>query len=239
MQTSAMIDKTNIDYRVYLVLDPDLTAQLGMVETALAAAQAGAGLIQLRAPQWKKRAYFECAVSLKNALKPYGIPLIIDDHVDVALAAKADGVHVGQKDLPVEAVRQLVGPNMIVGLSINNMAQLQAMDPNLVDYIGVGPVYTTTTKKDAAAPIGIEGLSAIAQQSPVPVVGIGGINETRTVEIAQTAAHGVAVISAICGQADPAQATAKLLVAWQKGRQLQTSLCNFHRQNCITGRYTG
>ena len=214
-----MLNKSVLDYRVYLVLDPDLSAAFGIIETALAAAQAGAGLIQLRAPNWKKRACFECAVSLKNALKPFGIPLIIDDHVDVALAAQADGVHVGQKDLPVEAVRQLVGPDMILGLSINNLMQLQAMNSDLVDYIGVGPVYTTTTKKDASAPIGIEGLSAIAQQSPVPVVGIGGINEARTVEIAQTAAHGVAVISAICGQADPAQATAKLLAAWQKGRQ--------------------
>ena len=214
-----MLNKSVLDYRVYLVLDPDLSAAFGIIETALAAAQAGAGLIQLRAPNWKKRACFECAVSLKNALKPYGIPLIIDDHVDVALAAQADGVHVGQKDLPVEAVRQLVGPDMILGLSINNLMQLQAMNSDLVDYIGVGPVYATSTKKDAAAPIGIEGLSAIARQSPVPVVGIGGINEARTVEIAQTAAHGVAVISAICGQADPAQATAKLLAAWQKGRQ--------------------
>lgn len=213
-----MINKTTLDFRVYLVLDPDLTAQFGMVETAVAAAQAGAGLIQLRAPNWKKRACYDCAIALKKALRPFHIPLIVDDHVDVALAAQADGVHVGQKDLPIEVVRQLVGPDMIVGLSINNLAQLESMNPHLVDYIGVGPVFATTTKKDADAPIGVSGLSNIAQLSPVPVVGIGGINEERTVEIARTAADGIAVISAICGQVDPGKATRNLLAAWQKGR---------------------
>lgn len=213
-----MINKTTLDFRVYLVLDPDLTAQFGMVETAVAAAQAGAGLIQLRAPNWKKRACYDCAIALKKALRPFHIPLIVDDHVDVALAAQADGVHVGQKDLPIEVVRQLVGPDMIVGLSINNLAQLESMNPHLVDYIGVGPVFATTTKKDADEPIGVSGLSNIAQLSSVPVVGIGGINEERTVEIARTAADGIAVISAICGQVDPSKATRNLLAAWQKGR---------------------
>ena len=213
-----MINKTTLDFRVYLVLDPDLTAQFGMVETAVAAAQAGAGLIQLRAPNRKKRACYDCAIALKKALRPFHIPLIVDDHVDVALAAQADGVHVGQKDLPIEVVRQLVGPDMIVGLSINNLAQLESMNPHLVDYIGVGPVFATTTKKDADAPIGVSGLSNIAQLSPVPVVGIGGINEERTVEIARTVADGIAVISAICGQVDPGKATRNLLAAWQKGR---------------------
>ena len=213
-----MINKTTLDFRVYLVLDPDLTAQFGMVETAVAAAQAGAGLIQLRAPNWKKRACYDCAIALQKALRPFHIPLIVNDHVDVALAAQADGVHVGQKDLPIEVVRQLVGPDMIVGLSINNLAQLESMNHHLVDYIGVGPVFATTTKKDADAPIGVSGLSNIAQLSPVPVVGIGGINEERTVEIARTVADGIAVISAICGQVDPGKATRNLLAAWQKGR---------------------
>ncbi len=102
--------KPLVDYSIYLVLDPDLTASFGMVETAVEAAKAGATLVQLRAPDWKKRQYFECAAELKKALEPFDTKLIINDHVDVALAMDADGVHVGQKDLPVEKVRELVGP---------------------------------------------------------------------------------------------------------------------------------
>ena len=102
--------RANIDYSVYLVLDPVLTEKLGMVETARLAVEGGASVVQLRAPQWKKRRRYECAVALKKVLTPYHVPLIIDDDVDIALACDADGVHVGQSDLPVEIVRKMMGP---------------------------------------------------------------------------------------------------------------------------------
>lgn len=210
-----MIDKSLIDYRVYLVLDPDLCADFGMVETAVAAAQAGAGLVQLRAPGWKKKAMYECALALKEKLAALNVPLIIDDHVDVAMAVQADGIHVGQKDLPVDVVRKLVGPDMIVGLSINSLDELKQMDPDRVDYIGVGPVFRTSTKKDAASPIGLKGLEAIVRASLVPAVGIGGIKACHMGEVAATGAKGAAVVSAICGTRDPALATEALLSAWQ------------------------
>ena len=191
------------DYRLYLVLDPKLCAQTGIVQTALAAAQAGAGIIQLRAPYWKKRELYECAIELKTALAPFKIPLIIDDHVDVAVASGADGVHIGQQDLPATCARVMLGPDKLVGLSINTIEQMKNVDPRIVDYVGVGPIFSTATKPDAAAPIGFDGLAQLMKICPVPAVAIGGLKANHVKEIFKAGADGLAVISAICGQKDP------------------------------------
>ena len=206
----------NINYSVYLILDPVLTENLGMVQTAQLAVQAGATVVQLRAPQWKKRQRYECALSLKQMLKNYQVPLIIDDDVDVALACDADGVHAGQKDLPVEVVRKLLGPEKIVGLSINNAEQMALVDPKMVDYVGVGPIFSTTTKPDAAAPIGFDGLKKLMQICPVPAVAIGGIKAHHIESAVKAGVQGVAVISAICGQDNPEQKTQELVRLWKQ-----------------------
>mgnify|MGYP005834506641 CR=1 FL=1 len=208
--------KPNMNYSIYLVLDPDLTASLGMVKTAIEAAKAGATVVQLRAPDWKKRQYFDCAIELKKALKPFGTRLIINDHVDVALAMDADGVHVGQKDLPVEKVRELVGPDKIVGLSINTMDEMRAVDPTIVDYVGIGPIFTTTTKKDAAAPVGLEGFQKLSLASPVPCVAIGSVKADHIPALVKAKADGIAVVSAICGQPSPYEATRELRTLWDE-----------------------
>lgn len=211
--------KPKMDYSLYLVLDPDLTQQLGMVETAVEAAKAGATVVQLRAPDWKKRQYYECALALKQALSNYQTKLIINDHIDVALAINADGVHVGQKDLPVAVVRQLIGPNKILGLSINNLQEAQAVDTRLVDYIGIGPVFATTTKKDASAPIGIDGFAKMAKACPLPNVAIGSVKAKHILDLVKAQANGIAVVSAICGQPDPYKATLELRQAWDTATQ--------------------
>ncbi|WP_432722758.1 thiamine phosphate synthase [Jeongeupia wiesaeckerbachi] len=201
-----------IDLSLYLVLDPDQCGGLdGMVQSALTAAQHGATVVQLRAPQWKKRQWLAAAVALKAALAPTGAKLIINDHVDIALAVDADGVHVGQSDLPVAAVRRLLGPDKIVGLSTSNAAQLAAVPLELIDYIGVGPVYPTGTKADASPVIGAADFAAMMAAKACPAVAIGGIALGRAAPLIRAGADGVAVVSAICGQPDVAKATLALL----------------------------
>ncbi len=199
-----------IDLSLYLVLDPDLCRDLeGMVRTARLAAENGATVVQLRAPGWKRRQWLEAARELKAVLAPFGVPLIINDHVDVALAIDADGVHVGQDDLPATEARRLIGPDKVLGLSVSNAAELAAV-PQDVDYLGIGPVYATGTKPDAAAATGVSLFGHLVAAARLPVVAIGGINGGNCAPLFAAGAQGVAVVSAICGQCDPARATAEL-----------------------------
>lgn len=210
------MSRTLLDLSVYLVLDPILTEKIGMVKTAELAVEGGATVVQLRAPQWKKRKRYECAVELKKVLSAYRVPLIIDDDVDVALAADADGVHVGQKDLPVEVSRSLLGPEKIVGLSVNNDKQMKKVDSHIVDYVGIGPIFSTTTKPDAEAPIGFAGLTELIAHCPVPAVAIGGIKTQHIKSVVDCGAKGVAVVSAICGQNNPKESARELLRIWKE-----------------------
>ena len=200
-----------LNLSLYLVLDPDLCGSpCAMVRTARLAAEHGATVVQLRAPNWKKRQWLNTARELKAVLAPLGVPLIINDHVDIALAVDADGVHVGQADLPVAEVRRLIGPGKLIGLSVTNAAQLAAV-PEGVDYLGIGPVYPTGTKLDAAAVIGLPRFGDLVAASRWPVVAIGGINAGNCTPLFEVGARGVAVVSAICGQDDPVGATKVLL----------------------------
>ena len=180
-----------------------------MVETALEAVRGGATVVQLRAPEWKKRKQLDAALLLKKALCGTGVPLIIDDHLDIALICRADGVHVGQADLPVNEVRKLMGKNVIIGLSVGSQEEMQTVTED-VDYLGIGPVFATTTKKDAGKAIGLQELKALKKQTSLPVVAIGGINESNAKETMLTGVDGIAVVSAICGAASPYEATKKL-----------------------------
>ncbi len=200
-----------IDLSLYLVLDPDLCGSPDkIVRTARLAAENGATVVQLRAPKWKKRQWLEIALELKTVLSPLGIPLIINDHIDVALAIDADGVHIGQADLPVAETRRLIGPSKILGLSVSNAAQLAAL-PEGVDYLGIGPVYSTSTKLDADAVIGVLTFAKMVASTVLPVVAIGGINAGNGAPLFAAGAKGIAVVSAICGQNDPGLATRNLL----------------------------
>lgn len=200
-----------IDLSLYLVLDPDLCGgPAAMVRTARLAAENGATVVQLRAPGWTKRQWLESARELKAVLAPLGVPLIINDHIDIALAIDADGVHVGQTDLPAVETRRLIGSDKVLGLSVSNAAELGAVGQG-VDYLGIGPVYPTGTKPDAAAATGVPLFCELVAATRLPVVAIGGINGGNCAPLFAAGAQGVAVVSAICGQADPARATAELL----------------------------
>ncbi|MEN9658797.1 MAG: thiamine phosphate synthase [Pseudomonadota bacterium] len=203
--------KHPFDLSLYLVLDPDLCGgEQGMVATALEAVAGGVTIVQLRAPKWKKRQWVAAAQTLKNALEPLNIPLIINDHIDVALLVDAAGVHVGQQDIAPEMARQLIGANKILGLSTSNATHIHAASQGLVDYIGVGPVYATGTKLDASPVIGLEEFAQLMQGKTLPAVAIGGIGLGQVAGLRAAGADGVAVVSAICGQADPQQAARAL-----------------------------
>jgi len=176
--------------------------------------------VQLRDPDAKTGAFVELARALATLLRPAGIPFIVNDRVDVALAVGADGVHVGQRDMCPADVRRLIGPDAILGLSVTSPAQLASSDLSGVDYLGVGPICATRTKKDAATPIGVAGLRAVAALTALPIVAIGGIHAGNADEIIEAGADGVAVVSAICAAPEPRTATDALrqIVARARGR---------------------
>ena len=200
-----------IDLSLYLVLDPDLCGGPdGMVRTAVQAAKNGATVVQLRAPNWKKRQWLTTAFELKAALAPYGVPLIINDHIDVALAVDAEGVHVGQGDLPALETRRLIGPDKILGLSVGSAEEMATVPAAGVDYLGIGPVYPTGTKADAGEATGVALFAELVAATALPVVAIGGIHRDNCSPLFEAGTDGVAVVSAICGRDDPARATAAL-----------------------------
>ena len=207
------------DLAVYLVLDPALCGGAdGMVATARAAAQGGASVIQLRDKAADTAAMTATAHRLRAALDGTGAALIVNDDVDAALAAEADGVHVGQTDRPAEEVRARIGPARLLGVSVETPEAARAIDPALVDYVGAGPVFATQSKADHATPIGWDGLAALVAAAPVPAVAIGGVKADHAARARAAGAAGVAVVSAICGQPDPAAASAGLRRAWEAGQ---------------------
>jgi len=149
-------------------------------------------------------------LTLRELTERRGIPLIINDHVDIALAADADGVHVGQADMPVRFVRQLLGQEKIIGLSITHAGDIVDPELALVDYVGLGPVFPTQSKVDAAPALGIEQFRAIRSLIDLPTVAIGGIGQQNAGSVIAAQADGIAVVSAICSALDPRGAAASL-----------------------------
>lgn len=203
---------------LYLVLDPDLCGGAkGMLSTTAQAIQGGVTAVQLRAPHWKKRQLVDVGHALFALLAPHAIPLIVNDHVDVALAIDADGVHVGQDDLPVAAARALLGPHKILGLSTTCIEEHARVPLDLVDYAGLGPVFPTGSKPDASAALGLVAFTQALKTSTIPCVAIGGIGLGRVAPIRAAGAQGVAVISAICGTQDASYCAAQLRREWEEG----------------------
>ncbi|MFG1481005.1 thiamine phosphate synthase [Xanthobacter sp. V4C-4] len=206
------------DLTLYLVTDPRLTAARGLAATVAAAVAGGATLVQLRDPDAHGRALVEQARALKALLAPLGIPLIVNDRVDVAVAADADGVHLGQDDMAPADARGLLGPGRILGLSVGSPAEYAASDLTGIDYLGVGPVKATASKADAGAAIGAAGIAAIRALTHLPLVGIGGVDAAIAPDVIRAGADGVAVISAICAADDPRAAARHLRAAVSAAR---------------------
>jgi thiamine-phosphate pyrophosphorylase len=208
-----------IDLSVYYVTDTPLSAGRGLIETAVAAARGGATLVQLRDPLAKGGWLLEQARALVDALAPMGVPVIMNDRPDVALAAGCAGVHVGQDDIPVGAVRAIMGHHAIIGLSITEPAQLATTPWDLIDHIGVGPVFSKGVKPDAAEPMGLAGLKECVRLSRKPVVAIGGIDAAGARQAIAAGADGVAAVAAIAAAADPEAAARALAAAVAEGRR--------------------
>lgn len=196
--------------KLYLVTDRELSLGRSLEEVVSEAVAGGATIVQLREKETSTGEFIELAFRLKEILKPYNIPLIINDRVDVALAVDADGVHIGQSDMPYELARKLLGPHKIIGLSVENMDDLIKANELDVDYVGISPVYGTPTKTDTAEPFGLEGLREAVKLSKHPTVAIGGMNAKTIGDVMATGTNGVAVVSAICSATNIAQATAEL-----------------------------
>jgi thiamine-phosphate pyrophosphorylase len=195
--------------RLCLVTDSTLCGERGVLAVVEAAVRGGVTSVQLREKALDTRAFVERARALKAWLTPLGVPLIINDRLDVALACGADGVHVGQNDLPPEDVRRFM-PHALIGLSVESLAQLAAAELAPVDYYGVSPVFATPTKHDAAPALGLEGLRAIRARTRRPLVAIGGIDHRNASAVLSAGADGLAVVSAVCAAADPALAARSL-----------------------------
>ncbi len=202
-----------LDLRVYFVTDAKLTAGRRLVDVVLAAVQGGATLVQLRDPDAKAGRLLEEARALVAALEPTGVPLIVNDRPDVALAAGAAGVHLGQYDLPPAAARAILGPRAVIGLSITHPDEIGAVPWDLVDHLGVGPVVSKGVKPDAAEPMGFDGLAQCVRMSRLPVVAIGGMSAPAAEPCIRAGAEGLAVVAAIAGSPDPRAAAREIRLA--------------------------
>ena len=209
-----------LDLSLYLVTDTTMCSQFGVVATVLAAVGAGATAVQLRDTNATDDELVSLGRQVMTALQGTGVAMVINDRVHLVEAAGANGAHVGQTDLGITQARALLGPSAYLGLSVQTVEQVAAAgesaDEWTLDYLGVGPVWGTTTKLDAAAPGGMEKLRQITAASPWPCVAIGGVTVERMQKVREAGAVGAAVVSAICGQPDVAAATRALRVAWDE-----------------------
>jgi thiamine-phosphate pyrophosphorylase len=195
---------------IYLVTDRALCGTRTIDEIIIAAVGGGVRYVQLREKNVTTRFFVEEARRIKLLLKPFRVPLIINDRVDVALAAEAEGVHLGQDDMPCLLARKLLGKGALIGLSVECWEDVVRAQEQAVDYLGVSPVFPTPTKTDTKGSWGLSGLAKIKAYSRHPLVAIGGINETNAAATIRAGADCLAVVSAICAAPDPRQAAERL-----------------------------
>lgn len=191
------------DLSLYLVTDPSL-ASPGLLEQVVEQAViGGVTVVQLREKDTGTRMFIERAQRLLGILRPLEIPLIINDRVDVALAVGAEGVHLGQNDMPVKTARRLLGKGRIIGLSVERADHINPEAEKYADYYGVSPVFATSTKEDTAEPWGLEGLALAREKTSLPLVAIGGLHKGNAAAVIRAGADSIAVVSAICAADNP------------------------------------
>lgn len=208
---------------IYLVTDSVQCGVRGVTETVRAAVAGGIRTVQIREKHASAADFYSLVRAVADAVGDQAL-LLVDDRVDVYLAARAagaavHGVHVGQSDLPVTAVRQLAGPDAVVGLTANtaeHLAAVRALPAGIVDYLGAGVIRPTSTKPDHPEPLGVDGFRAFTAESPLPCVAIGGIQPADVVPLHAAGASGIAVVSAVCAAADPRRAAEELVAAWNR-----------------------
>jgi thiamine-phosphate pyrophosphorylase len=211
--------RPSLDLSLYLVTDTVMCHQFGLAATVSAAIGAGVTVVQIRDVDATDDELVVLGREVMAVLTGTGVPLIVDDRVHLVDSIGAGGAHVGQSDLGIGQARALLGPEAYLGLSVQTLEDVvtaRKHDDRTLDYLGVGPVWETGTKLDAAAPAGVQRLRQITSASPWPCVAIGGINLERLAQVRRSGAAGAAVVSAICGQPDVAAATRGLRAGWDE-----------------------
>lgn len=198
------------DYSLYVLTDEHLSRRKSHVELASLAAEGGADVIQLRDKHLESRQLYETALEISKICRQHDVLFIVNDRVDIALAAKADGVHVGQGDIPAAVLRKFVPPDFIIGVSAGTAEEALRAEKDGADYVALSPVFDTSSKDDAGRGRGIEELKKMKQAVSIPVLAIGGINQDNIKEVIAAGADGAAVISAVVSQEDVTAAAASL-----------------------------
>lgn len=193
--------RNKVDYKLYLVTDRDVLEGRDLIQSVEDAIKGGTTIVQLREKNCSSLDFYELALKVKEVTLKYGVPLVINDRLDIALAIKAEGLHIGQEDLPLTVAREIVGKDMIIGVSATTLEEALLAQEQGADYVGIGSVYPTSTKLDAKS-VSLEQLHVIREVISIPIVGIGGINEENVTELMKTKIDGVAIVSAILGKED-------------------------------------
>ena len=202
----------NFDLNLYLVTDTPERCRHGLLETVRRAVSGGVSIVQYRRDLDDHAVVLAEVLPLRDFLRSAGVPLIINNDVALAVEIGADGIHIGQSDMPVDEARAMIGPDMILGLTVANDAEMDAVDASLVDYVGCGPVFPTISKDDAPPALGVEKWGELAARCPVPICAIGGLDAERARAVRATGhCDGIAVVSAICAAEDTEQAARAFL----------------------------
>ena len=205
----------NVDYTLYLVTDRDVLSGRDLIKCIEDSILGGVTLVQLREKNVTSREFYEIAIKVKEVTSRYNVPLIINDRLDIALAIDADGLHIGQKDLPASLARKILGKDKILGVSAATLQEALKAEKDGADYLGVGAVFSTSTKKDTRD-VSYETLSSITASVNIPVVAIGGINENNVTKLKGSNIHGIAVVSCILGKEDVKGAAEKMLYRFKE-----------------------
>ena len=194
--------KSNIDYTLYLVTDREILGNRNLEDAVEEAILGGVTLVQLREKNCSSLEFYNTAKNIKEITRKYNIPLIINDRLDIAQAIDADGVHIGQEDMPVDLARKILGQHKVIGVSAQTLEQALMAEEEGADYLDVGAIFNTTTKRDAIQDMGLKILKDIKVKVNIPIVGIGGIDHSNAKSVIQTGADGVAVVSCILKETD-------------------------------------
>ncbi len=212
----------NVDWSLCLVTDRTLSLGHPLEYVIEQAIKGGVTMVQLREKTCSSKDFYELAMAIKQLLQHYHIPLIINDRLDIAMAVNADGIHIGQSDIPWQVVRRLWGKEKIIGLSVENVQQVIDSNSMNIDYIGLSPVFATPTKTDTAMPLGLEKVKEMASLSKHPTMAIGGINMHNVSQVISCDVSGIAVVSAISSAENPMFAAKQLKNEIDNYKKLKT-----------------
>ena len=204
-----MQNMKKFDLSLYFITDP-LLPKIPFFELVEKAIQGGVTIVQLREKQSSTKEFIKKGELLKKICAKYKVPLIINDRVDIALAVNADGVHLGQNDMPLRIARKILGNEKIIGVSVNNEREIKLAEEYRADYIAFSPIFPTPTKTDTPPALGLNGVKELKELTPIPCVAIGGINYENVCDVMRTGVDGAAVVSAIAGSPLPFDAAKRL-----------------------------